>query len=51
MRVHHIMMNGKKFMMGVHHMMRVFSIEWQEVYDGCPSYDASPSYDVSLSYV
>ena len=23
MRVHHIMMNGKKFMMGVHHMMQV----------------------------
>ena len=23
MRVHHMMMNGKKFMIGVHHMMRV----------------------------
>ena len=23
MNVHHTMMNGKKFMMGVHHMMRV----------------------------
>ena len=26
--------------MSVQHMMRVLSIKWQEIYDGCPSYDA-----------
>ena len=39
MRVHHIMMNGKKFMMGVHHMMQVHHMmRVYHMYDGYSSY-------------
>ena len=39
MRVHHIMMNGKKFMMGVHHMMQVHHMmHVYHMYAGCSSY-------------
>ena len=36
MSIHH--------MMGVHYMMIVLSIKWQEVCDGVPSYDWHSSY-------